>query len=61
MCGIFALLNADSRLNFEIIESAFNQAQSRGPERSRSISPCIACNIGFHRLAINGLNTLSSN
>ena len=59
MCGIFALLNADSRLNFEIIESAFNMGQSRGPERSRSISPCIACNIGFHRLAINGLNTES--
>ena len=59
MCGIFALLNADSRLNFEIIESAFNKGQSRGPERSRSISPCIACNIGFHRLAINGLNTES--
>ena len=59
MCGIFALLNADSRLSFDIIESAFNMAQSRGPERSRTVSPCIACNIGFHRLAINGINTES--
>tara|TARA_B100000963_G_scaffold309187_1_gene285029 strand:- start:2053 stop:3747 length:1695 start_codon:yes stop_codon:yes gene_type:complete len=56
MCGIFALLNADSKLNNKDIETAFYQAQSRGPELSRSISPCIACNIGFHRLAINGLN-----
>ena len=59
MCGIFALLNADSRLSFDIIDSAFKMAQSRGPERSRSISPCIGCNIGFHRLAINGINTES--
>ena len=57
MCGIFALLNADNRINNDIINNAFNRAQSRGPERSRLISPCIACNIGFHRLAINGLNT----
>ena len=47
MCGIFALLNADSRLNFQIIENAFNEAKSRGPERSKSITPCIACNIDF--------------
>ena len=57
MCGIFALLNADSRLTNEIINNAFYKAQSRGPELSKSITPCIACNIGFHRLAINGLNT----
>ena len=57
MCGIFALLNADSRLTNEIINNAFYKAQSRGPELSKLITPCIACNIGFHRLAINGLNT----
>jgi len=56
MCGIFALLNADNKLNAEIIKTAFYEAQSRGPERSNSIVPCIGCNIGFHRLAINGLN-----
>jgi len=56
MCGIFALLNADNKLNAEIIKTAFYEAQSRGPERSNSIAPCIGCKIGFHRLAINGLN-----
>ena len=40
MCGIFALLNADNKLNAEIIKTAFYEAQSRGPERSNSIVPC---------------------
>ena len=60
MCGIFALLNSDSRITNEIIEQAFKIGQPRGPEMSRMLNPCISCSVGFHRLAINGLNEESN-
>jgi len=59
MCGIFSLLNTDNRINNDIFHKAFNMAQHRGPEMSRTIDPCIAFKLGFHRLAINGVNSNS--
>ena len=58
MCGIFCLLN--SRETQELIETNFYKSKARGPEKS------ILYNdeenklfIGFHRLAINGLDEIS--
>lgn len=60
MCGIFALLN--SSLNDElgtITEEQFYKCKGRGPEHStlKSFHKLI---LGFHRLAINGLNDESN-
>ena len=56
MCGIFTIINQD--INNEIVE-AFKKGESRGPEYSHIQQ--INNNIfGFHRLAINGLNTKSN-
>lgn len=60
MCGIFALLN--SSLNDEnkyIIEQQFYKCKSRGPEYS-SLNSYHKFTLGFHRLAINGLNDESN-
>lgn len=64
MCGIFGLLNADKysdSLPDEMIENEFYKGQMRGPEHSSilflSNNQIIQ---GFHRLAINGLNTASN-
>jgi asparagine synthase (glutamine-hydrolysing) len=59
MCGIFALLNA-SGCNKETIKEQFDKGKSRGPETSTlhySEQPDFV--FGFHRLAINGLNSES--
>ena len=57
MCGIFALINNNSNNN--IIENNFNKGKPRGPEFSvlKNHKNII---FGFHRLAINGLNTKSN-
>jgi len=56
MCGIFTLLNNDNHIQQSIIESCFSNGKGRGPEFS-SLSHCaIKAQLGFHRLAINGLN-----
>ena len=63
MCGIFGLLNYKNKdLLITDIQSMSNAAKHRGPESS-----VLLCNIdnkdivfGFHRLAINGLNTESN-
>ena len=65
MCGIFTIIrNWDSSIHFDadrsIINRGFNKGQSRGPEHS--VLSIINDNImfGFHRLAINGLNSISN-
>ena len=60
MCGIFALLNNNTTFTQDVIYDAFMKGKSRGPEHSileKSDSKAI---IGFHRLAINGLNAESN-
>lgn len=60
MCGIFALLNNQNTFSHNAIESAFAKGQGRGPEHS-AIEMCDnKLLLGFHRLAINGLNQESN-
>jgi len=59
MCGIFALLNT-SGTNNEKIEKHFMKGKSRGPENSTFVTSYPGITIGFHRLAINGLNVESN-
>jgi len=63
MCGIFAFLNNNSYnplFDIEHIKQQFMLSQSRGPESSiwNELTPYTY--FGFHRLAINGLNTKSN-
>lgn len=60
MCGIFALLNHNSVLDPQIVSSAFYEGKSRGPEFSTLEQVSIDCQFGFHRLAINGLDSSSN-
>ena len=61
MCGIFALLNNENnetKISQPYITEQFNKAKHRGPDNS-----CINTEkdfIGFHRLAINGLDEESN-
>ena len=61
MCGIFALLNnINTRLlNNTIIEEQFYKGKQRGPEYSKLEYNYLKMCLGFHRLAINGLNIQS--
>jgi asparagine synthase (glutamine-hydrolysing) len=60
MCGIIALLN-DSSFSSEIINAQFIKGKNRGPEYSKLKSfSNFNLNLGFHRLAINGLNEKSN-
>jgi asparagine synthase (glutamine-hydrolysing) len=58
MCGIFALLNSDKTPN-NVIENEFMKGKNRGPEFSK-LENYMKMTIGFHRLAINGLNDESN-
>jgi len=63
MCGIFALLNKQSNelINKSIIQRGFIKGKGRGPENTQEKwmdSDDIM--FGFHRLAINGLDTISN-
>ena len=62
MCGIFALLNSVNTglLNNKIIEEQFNKGKQRGPEYSKLEYNYLQMCLGFHRLAINGLNIQSN-
>ena len=62
MCGIFALLNnINTRLlNNTIIEEQFYKGKQRGPEYSKLEYNYLQMCLGFHRLAINGLNIESN-
>ena len=55
MCGIFALLN-NQTISSDIIESEFLKGKNRGPEFSKLDISYNNLTLGFHRLAINGLN-----
>ena len=62
MCGIFSILNHQSEYISEfVVRKSFQQGVSRGPEYS-SLEYYDKWNsvIGFHRLAINGLNVESN-
>lgn len=63
MCGIFSIINYISNTNIDkkIIDESFIKGMGRGPEFS-SIDFFKNYNslIGFHRLAINGLNSESN-
>ena len=59
MCGIFALLNSDGLNETEMCD-AFYKGRGRGPESSKLDYSYMKMTLGFHRLAINGLNDLSN-
>jgi len=59
MCGIFALLN-HSQFDKDTIEKEFNRGKNRGPEFSKLDFNYLKMVLGFHRLAINGLNDESN-
>jgi asparagine synthase (glutamine-hydrolysing) len=59
MCGIFALLNNDSQISRPFIQQQFMLGQHRGPEFSILLPSILKTELGFHRLAINGLDTIS--
>jgi asparagine synthase (glutamine-hydrolysing) len=58
MCGIFTILN--NHLPKEIILDQFEKGQKRGPEFSKLDSQYMKMILGFHRLAINGINDQSN-
>jgi len=62
MCGIFAMLNImSSYVDKELIKQQFKKGKSRGPDDSNILDLYIInCMLGFHRLAINGLNQISN-
>ena len=59
MCGIFGLLNNNASLPIskEAIEEAFYKLKPRGPEYSSLVHYDGKTTLGFHRLAINGLDS----
>jgi asparagine synthase (glutamine-hydrolysing) len=62
MCGIFSIINHQSDyINEDVVRNSFQCGKSRGPEYS-TIKYYDKWNsvIGFHRLAINGLNDESN-
>jgi len=59
MCGIFALLNQENT-NLIEIENEFMKGKNRGPEFSKLETKYMKMALGFHRLAINGLNSASN-
>ena len=59
MCGIFTLLNNETNPD-KFIHDQFMKGQHRGPEHSILKDYGIKIKMGFHRLAINGLNTESN-
>ena len=59
MCGIFSLLN-NTIFDDKLVNNSFKKGKTRGPENSKLTKVNILCDFGFHRLAINGLNTNSN-
>lgn len=59
MCGIFSLLNNNDKVDTIKIHDAFYKGRNRGPEMS-SLHYYLKIIMGFHRLAINGLNAASN-
>lgn len=58
MCGIFALLN--NQTDTSVVNNEFIKGRARGPEFSKLDISYNKLVIGFHRLAINGLNDVSN-
>jgi asparagine synthase (glutamine-hydrolysing) len=56
MCGIFTIFNPDPKISYY---NSFNNGQDRGPEKSDYLYVNEQLIIGFHRLAINGLDDIS--
>jgi asparagine synthase (glutamine-hydrolysing) len=59
MCGIFGLLNYDKN-EISNINEQFLKGKERGPEFSKLETKYMKMVLGFHRLAINGLNEESN-
>ena len=63
MCGIYALLNYDVNLtdthSIQKVKDEFMKGKNRGPESS-VLKTYYKLLLGFHRLAINGLNEVSN-
>ena len=59
MCGIFFLLN-NQIYSKDVIKQQFMKGQGRGPENSSLTKVGSHATLGFHRLAINGLNIESN-
>lgn len=61
MCGIFLLLNNSIYINdLSFINNEFMKGKNRGPENSNLQAINDNTIVGFHRLAINGLNDESN-
>ena len=61
MCGIFALLNTlNNSIPIGVIQNEFIKGKTRGPEFSKLDTSYLNMILGFHRLAINGLNEKSN-
>lgn len=58
MCGIFTILN--SNYDKSNISTNFEKGKGRGPEHSQLVDVGHKIKMGFHRLAINGLNIEST-
>ena len=58
MCGIFCILNGDKQQEV-FYKEQFNKGINRGPDDTKFLSVHDVF-LGFHRLAINGLNTISN-
>ena len=61
MCGIFALLNNNNSYTQKTIENEFEKGCGRGPEHSKlvDVQDFDKLLMGFHRLAINGVDEIS--
>ena len=59
MCGIFALLNNVGLIDTGTISNNFKKGCRRGPEVSTYTNIGNLLELGFHRLAINGMDTES--
>ena len=60
MCGIFGVLNNRQTFNDKLVKTAFDKGSYRGPEDSQLACYSEKLVLGFKRLAINGLNSASS-
>ena len=60
MCGIFTLLNNTNTFTPAFVDQQFQKGKARGPEFSKLSQVGIKIMMGFHRLAINGLNSESN-
>lgn len=60
MCGIFALLNNSNSFDSKIIYNNFMKGVGRGPEYSEYVNLYKNIDLGFHRLAINGIDSISN-